>query len=513
MPVAKKVCQVKLGEKIGLQDLVAVARFGARVEFSESYCNRVNRSRSLIEQAISQERVMYGVTTGFGLLSTKTIDREQAKTLQKNIILSHSVSVGEPFDEEQARATMLMILQNLGQGYSGVRLGTLETIRSMLNGGVTPWMPRDGSVGYLAPEAHLALVLTGEGKAWFSGELLPGGEAMRRAGIEPIELAEKEGLALISGTTSVTALAALAAYDMVNAVKCADVVGAVSLEALKGVMQAFDGRVMSVRPHSEQAVSAANVRKLLGDSEVIRHYAGSRLQDALSLRCIPQLHGAARKTIHMAVDTLETEINSCCDNPIIWDNGDSADVLSACNCDSAYAGIAMDSAAIACTMIAKMSERRNNRLIDETMSGFPSFLVKNPGLNSGLMIPQYTQAGLLGDMRILSTPSVIDNTPTCCGQEDYVAMGYNACKKAGPVVRNLEYILAIELLSGYQAQKFLDPGLRRSRATAGIFTEIGKAVPDMENDVQLYPHIEYLRGMIHSGKLLDLAQQAVGDLG
>ncbi len=498
---------VILGDRIELDPFVAVARHGSKVAFTEDYVTRVTRSRRLIEQAIADDRVMYGVTTGFGLLSTKVISREEARDLQRNIILSHSVSVGEPFTAEQARATMLMILQNLGQGFSGVRLCVLELIKELLNRGVTPFMPREGSVGYLAPEAHLALVLTGEGQAWYDGVLLPGASALEKAGLLPVCLAEKEGLALISGTTSVTALACLATYDMIKAVKSADVIGAVSLEALKGVMAAFDERVMSVRPHPEQAASAANVRKLLGDSEIIKHYAGTRLQDALSLRCIPQLHGAARKTIFSAADTLATEMNACCDNPIIWDNDDDApDVISACNCDSAYVGIAMDTAAIACTMVAKMSERRNNRLIDEGMSGFPSFLVKNPGLNSGLMIPQYTQAGLLGDMRILSTPSVIDNTPTCCGQEDYVAMGYNASKKAIEVVKKLEYILAIELLSGYQAQKFIPETLRRSTATQAVLQEIAKSVPDMENDIWLYPHIERLRDMIHSGALLQIVE-------
>lgn len=503
---------ITLGAPLNLEQFIQIARFGAEVAFSPDYCSRVSRARELIEKAISEDRVMYGVTTGFGSLSTRVINKEEAQQLQRNIVLSHSISVGEPYTKEQARATMLMVLQNVGQGHSGVRLEVLELLREMLNRDVTPWMPREGSVGYLSPEAHMALVLIGEGQAYYQGELMPGKAAMEKAGLEPMPLAAKEGLALVSGTTSVTALASLALYDMINAGKAADVIGSVSLEVLKGVMRAFDPRVMSVRPHKEQGGSADNVRRILAGSEVLKHYEGTRLQDALSLRCIPQLHGASKKAFYDAKGTIEIEMNSCCDNPIIWDMGDDADVISACNCDSSYVGLAMDSSSIACTMLAKMSERRNNRIIDESFSGYPAFLISNPGLNSGLMIPQYGQAGLLNDMRILSTPAVIDNTPTCCNQEDYVAMGYNASKKAIQVVEKLEYILAIELLSGFQAQQFLDEKLARSPATAKLLREIGEHVPVMKEDMFLHPHIEYLRGLIHSGELVKLVESVVGPL-
>lgn len=504
---------ITLGGPLQLEQFMQVVRFGAPVAFSPEYCERVTKARQLIEKAISEDRVMYGVTTGFGSLSTRVINKDEAEQLQRNIVLSHSTSVGAPYTTEEARATMLMVLQNLGQGYSGVRLQVLELIAEMLNKHVVPWMPREGSVGYLAPEAHMALVLIGEGKAYFRGNLLPGAEALTQAGISPMPLAAKEGLALVSGTTSVTGLASIALYDMIGAAKAADIVGAVSLEALKGVMRAFDERVMSVRPHPEQDGTADNVRRILADSGVLKHYEGHRLQDALSLRCIPQLHGASKKAFYDARKTIEIEMNSCCDNPMIWENDGDADVISACNCDSSYVGLAMDSCTIACTMLAKMSERRNNRIIDDTYSGgYPAFLVGNPGLNSGLMIPQYSQAGLLNDMRILSTPAVIDNTPTCCNQEDYVAMGYNASKKALQVVEKLEYILAIELLSGYQAQQFLDAELPRSAVTARVFEEIGKTVPVMKEDMFLHPHIERLREMIRSGELVKLAEQIVGPM-
>lgn len=512
MKDSENITKVVLGNPIDLDDFAAVARFGAQVEFSDEYRERVAASRKLVEQWVAEEKVMYGVTTGFGALCTKAIGKDDTAKLQENIILSHSVSVGEPLSIERVRGIMLMILQNLGQGYSGVRLAVLEKYREFLNKGVTPWTPGDGSVGYLSPEAHMAMVLMGKGKAYYRGELLPGEEALKKAGIAPMELSSKEGLALVSGTTSPTAMAALALYDLLKAAKSADIIGAISLEASKGVMNAFDERVMRVRPHEAQAQTAENVRTILKDSGIMEKYKGSRVQDALSLRCIPQLHGAAKKTLTDAKKTIEIEMNACCDNPIIWPEEGCQDVISACNADSSYVGMEMDSAAIAATCLAKMSERRNNRLIDESLSGYPWFCIKEPGLNSGLMIPQYAQAGLLNEMRILATPATIDNTPTCGNQEDYVAMGYNACKKAGTVSEKLEYILAIELLSGYQAQQFLDPEIKRSSATAAVFDEIGKHVPVMEKDMYLYPYIEYLKEFIHSGNLVKVTEAVTGEL-
>lgn len=512
MNKSRNITKVLLGEKVGIDELIAVARYGAKIEFSQGYKNRVNRSRTLVEKWIDEGRVMYGVTTGFGALCTKAISKEETTQLQKNIILSHSTSVGEPFTKEQVRATIFMILQNIGQGFSGVRMVVLEKYAEFLNKDLIPWAPREGSVGYLSPEAHMALVLIGEGKAYWNNELIDAKDAMAKAGIEPIELNAKEGLALVSGTTSVTALASLALFDMLNAAKSADIIASMTLEVSKGIIKAFDERVMSVRPHKQQGDTASNVRKILSDSDVIAHYKDSRVQDALSLRSVPQLHGAAKKTLQDALKVLETEINSCCDNPIIWTDSDNPDVISACNADSSYVGIEMDSACIAATALAKMSERRNNRLIDENLSGYPWFLIKNPGLNSGLMIPQYTQAGLLNDMRILSTPATIDNTPTCGNQEDYVAMGYNASKKAVSVAEKLEYILAIELLSAYEAQEFLDAELNRSSATSNVLNEISRNVPKIEQDIYLYPHIEYLHKLIHSGRLIELIEEKVGEL-
>lgn len=512
MENSKNIESVVLGNHIGLEEFVAVARYGAKVEFSEEYCERVRKNRKLVETWVEEEKVMYGVTTGFGALCTKAIGKDETEQLQENIILTHAVSVGEPLKEEGVRGIMLMVLQNLGQGYSGVRLEVLEKYREFLNKGITPRVPADGSVGYLALEGHIALVVMGRGYAWYEGELLSGKEALDKAGVEPIRLSSKEGLALVSGTTSPTALGALALYDLLKAAKTADIIGALTLETLKGVMNAFDERVMKVRPHGEQGKVAANVRKILKDSGIMKKYKGTRVQDALSLRCIPQLHGASRKTLEDARRTMEIEMNSCCDNPIIWGEEGSQDVISACNADSSYVGIEMDSACIAACTLGKMSERRNNRIIDESLSGYPWFCISKPGLNSGLMIPQYTQAGLLNEMRVLASPASIDNTPTCGNQEDYVAMGFFACKKAGQIAEKLEYILAIELLSDYQAQQFQDKGVKVSSVSEAIYKELGEHIPVMENDMLLYPHLEYLKDLIHTGKVTEIAEKTVGEL-
>lgn len=503
---------VVLGSRLSLEQFVEIARYKANVEFSNEYIERVKKARKLVDKWVDEGRVMYGITTGFGALCTKTISKEDTAKLQRNIIITHSVSVGEPLSEEEVRAVMLMVLQNAGQGYSGIRIEVLDMYRQFLNLGLTPFAPKEGSVGYLNIEAHIALALIGEGKAYVQGELLPAKEALIKIGMEPIELSSKEGLVLVSGTTSPTALGSLALYDMIKSAKAADIIGAMTLEVIKGTTKAFDERLMSIKPHEDQANTAKNVRNILADSEIAKHYVNHRLQDALSLRCIAQLHGAAVKTLMDAKKTFEIEINSCCDNPIIWTEENEEQAISNGNCDASYVGIEMDSACIATTAIAKMSERRNNRLVDGNMSEYPWFLVKKPGLNSGLMIPQYSQAGILNDMKILCHPATIDSISTCGNQEDYVSMGYNACKKARVVAEKLEYILAIELLSVYQAHQFVDKELKPGTASKAILEEIGSKIDVMEEDVYLYPYIEELKDLIHSGKMIELVEEKIGKL-
>lgn len=495
---------VVLGEHLDLDSFVAIARHNTKISISDDYKNRVCKSRDLVEKWVDEERVMYGITTGFGALSTTSISKEDVSKLQKNILFSHATSVGAPLSIEDVRSIMLMMLQNIGQGYSGVRLCVLEHIVMMLNEGLIPYAPGDGSVGYLSVEAHLGLAFIGKGKLYYRGKLYETEALYKELNIEPLVLREKEGLALISGSTSPTGIGALAIYDINNSVKSADIIAAMNLEVSKGTIKAFDARLMSVKNHKEQTETASIIRDVLSDSELAIKNIDYRLQDALSLRAVPQLHGASKRTIADAIDVIEQEMNMCSDNPVVWSDDDDGIVLSGCHCDSSYVGLELDSSCIAATMVAKMSERRNFRLTTGTHSELPWFLIKNPGVNSGLMIPQYTQAGLLNEMRLLSQSSVIDNVPTCGGQEDYVAMGYNSARKAKKVANKLNYILAIELLSVYQSYQFLDETYAPGTISKEIIAAVSKFVPHFEVDHILHPYIEQLKQFIEDGKIIDI---------
>lgn len=509
---ANNMKKVILGKALTIEEFMAIVRFGAEVEFSQEYCARVEKSRRIVEKCVEEERVVYGTTTGFGALVTKSIGKEDAEKLQRNIILTHSTSVGEPFKEEEVRAIILMVLQSLGRGVSGVRLELLEHYRDFLNKNLIPYTPREGSVGYLCVEAHIAAALIGEGKTYYKGVLYDSKEALALAGMEPFVLSYKEGLALINGVTSSTALAAVGIYDLTKAIRSADVVAAMSFEMLSGLIRAYDDKVLACRPQKELMETAAVLKKLLKDSQVIEQAKGTHVQDPLSLRCIPQLHGAVKKTLRDAWKTIEVEINGCGDNPIVSGDVDEFQVYSNGNPDASYVGIEMDSACIAATAAAKMSERRNVRFLDEKLSSHPYFLVKKPGLNSGLMIPQYTQAGLLNDMKILSSPASVDSVTTSANQEDYVSMGYNACKKALQIAEKFEYVLAIELLSAYQAQQFVDASVKRGEGTAAVVSALKNLIPVMEEDMYLHPCMETLKEWIHDGSLLETVEFAVGNV-
>lgn len=505
---------IVLGPNLTIPQFVDIARKRVPIEFSTSYCERVQKSRQLVEKWTAEECVIYGVTTGFGALSTTVISSEQVRQLQKNILLSHAVSVGSPLDCEQVRAIMLMVLQNIGYGASGVRLQVLEYYKSLLNHHITPWAPGDGSVGYLSVEAHIALNLLGLGKSYLAdnSQLVIGAEALKVLKLPPLELEAKEGLALISGTTSVTAFAALALYDMRQLALTADCIGAMNLEVSEGNLRAFSDPIMSVRPHVHQNQTATNVRNILQDSSIVGKGKEKRLQDALSLRCIPQLHGAVKKTISDAWAVVEIEMNSCCDNPVIYTEDGLEDAISGCNCDSSYVGLEMDSLAASAVLLGKMSERRTNRLLDPSLSEKSAFLVKNPGVNSGLMITQYTQAGLLNEMRGLAYPATVDNVPTCANQEDYVAMGYTAAKRMKDMVDKLEFIFAFELLAVYQCYYHLNRIEEMSTATKNIFSFIKEQIPELTEDVYLYPYVACLKEEIHKGTILNLVKDSGVDI-
>ncbi|MGG0414000.1 histidine ammonia-lyase [Peribacillus simplex] len=504
--------EVVLGDcPISIQEVIAVARYGAKVTFTEAYCERVDKSRSLIEKFLDDNRLIYGVTTGFGSNMTEVISPQDAETLQRNIVRSHAVSVGETLEKEVIRAIQLMILANLGQGYSGVRLQVLKLIASLLNHDILPYVPGEGSVGYLSPEAHMSLLVIGEGRAWYNDELLPGKDALAQSGLKPVTLGCKEGLALISGTASVTAMAVLALYNSMQAAKTADVTGAMSLEVLKGTIKAFDPRPHALKKHEEQAKTARNVTRILEGSQIIDTYKEHRLQDALSLRCIPQVHGAIKRVLKDAAVSIGNEMNSVSDNPLIFPEEEDGIALMAGNFDGSFVGIYADTISIALANLAKITERRIDRLVNHHLSELPNFLVVNPGLNSGYMIPQYTAAGLLNEIRVLSHPATIDNIPTCANQEDVISFAYFASKKAYRISKKLEYILAIELMTAAQAMDFHLP-LKPSPVTEAVYHSVRSEVPRVEEDRFFHPDIEAIYRQIHEGEIVKLVEMAIGEI-
>ncbi|MBK5417671.1 HAL/PAL/TAL family ammonia-lyase [Pseudomonas sp. TH31] len=507
----RQITQVVLGDREpSIEEFVAVSRYSARVSFSETYKNRVKKSRGLVERFLEENRLVYGVTTGFGDNVRHVISPQNAKELQVNIVRSHAVAVGEPLKREQVRAIQLMILISLGKGFSGVRLALLELIASLLNHEVVPFAPGEGSVGYLAVEGHLALVLLGEGKARVNGgEWVDGATALEQVGLQPTDLQCKEGLAMLNGTTSVTAIAILALYNAMQTASVADVAAALSLEALKGTIRAFDPRYHSVKAHKEQAQTAKHIKAMLHDSQLVAENIDYRLQDAYSLRAIPQVHGASKKFIDHARENIENEIHSSGDNPVIYplDDGDGI-AISGANFDGTYIGMSADSLCVALANLAKISERRIDRMVNSHFSEMPAFLVRNPGLNSGYMILQYTAAGLYAEMKTLSFPSSVDSFSTCGNQEDLVSLAYNAVIKAYKVSEKLESVLAIELLVGCQALDFHDVH-KASSVTKAVYDLVRSRVPVADNDRAFYLDMVSVTEQVCSGEILATVQKTL----
>jgi histidine ammonia-lyase len=502
--------EVVLGDVLmSMNEFVAVARYGAKVTFSRSYLEKVNKSRGLVEKFLKENRLIYGVTTGFGDNVSKVISPEDSEVLQRNIVLSHSVSVGAPLPKEMVRGSLLMILLNLGQGYSGVRLEVLQLVAEFLNRDITPFMPGEGSVGGLLAESHIGLVLIGEGRAWYDGELLSGSEALEKAKLQPVTFGIKEGLAISAGTTSVTAIGMLALYNALQAVKTADIAAAMSLEALKGTINACDPRYHSVKKHKEQASTARNMLKILAGSEIAEKYKDYRLQDGTSLRGTPQMHGAVKKALKDAADSILNEVNSVSDNPILYPLDDDGIALMGANFDGSYVGIYTDMISIALASLAKITERRIDRLVNHHVSELPSFLIANPGLNNGYMIPQYTAAGLLAEIRVLTHPGSVDSMPLSANQEDASFFGYSAAKKAYEISRKLEYILAIEIMLASQALDFHKP-LKPSQATKAVRDLIRTQVPFLKEDRFLFADIEFIHNQVHEGKIISTVELLVG---
>lgn len=504
------------GESLTIEDVVAVARYNAQVEIPEKVKEKVRKNRRVLEKLVAERKVIYGVTTGFGALGNVAIPLQDVEQLQLNLIRSHSAGVGKPLSKEVTRALMLLRANTLAKGYSGIRLETLETLVQMINKGVHPIIPEKGSVGAsgdLAPLSHMVLVMMGEGEAEYHGQILSGKEALEKAGIQPIRLEAKEGVALNNGTQMMTAIAALTLHDAEKLVQTAEIATALSLEALTGFADAFDERIHNVRPHAGQIKSARNIRSLIAGSKLIRSGVNVRdlmpPQDPYCLRCAPQVLGSVRDAVSYVRRVVEIEINSATDNPLIFNEDGTC--LSGGNFHGQPIAVAMDFLGIALTIVGNICERRIARLVDENLSrGLPPFLIHpeaEKGIHSGFMTAQYTAAALASENKVLAHPASADSIPTSANFEDFVSMGPMAARKASEILTNVEYIVAIELLCAAQAVDFRGSE-KLGKGTGKAYFVIREHVPVLREDRPLHKDIEATVRIVQSGELLEKVKEA-----
>lgn len=518
------------GEGLTFEQVIAVA-YGKpnepRVVLSDDARRNVNRSARAVEILLERGEIAYGITTGFGAFKDKIISREEVEQLQRNIVVSHAVGVGKSFDIPAVRSIMLIRANTLARGYSGIRLETLELILELLNCGVHPEIPEKGSLGAsgdLAPLAHFACVLIGEGKAEFNGEILSGKEALAKAGLSPVTLAAKEGLALTNGTTVMTAVGLLETAKAIRLSDLADVAGCLSLEALHGTVMAFDERIHALRPHPRQIECAKNLREILAGSDFVRDFDPANVQDAYTLRCMPQVHGACRDAVAYAEWLLKLELNSVTDNPLIFlskpstvadglssipenadvtlqspaiaGGSDKIEVISGGNFHGEPLALAFDYLTIALTELGNISERRIMRLTDEASNAhvLPPFLTENGGLNSGFMIVQYTTASLCTENKVLAHPASVDTIPSSANVEDHVSMGATAALKLRQVAENLETILSLELFCAAQGidfrKKQIGDDKKLGKGTRDIYDSIRAKVPFIQKDEYMKVHMD-----------------------
>lgn len=502
------------GDQLTLDD---VERFleteRLEVRLSPAARNAVRKSRDAIERILATGRTVYGINTGFGKLSSKAIGPADLAVLQRNLLVSHAVGVGKPLDIAVARLAMLLRTNALARGYSGIRLEVLERLLDLLNLGITPVIPEQGSVGAsgdLAPLAHMAIVLIGEGEAFVDGRRMPAKEALAARGLSPLVLAAKEGLALINGTPISTAIGAAAFVRARRAASLADIACGLTLEALKGSLRPFDARVGGLRPHPGHIEVAANMRSLMQGSEILEsHKDCGKVQDQYSLRCVPQVHGASRDALRHVGEVLSRELNAVTDNPLVF--ADTDDVVSAGNFHAEPVAMVMDYAAIAVAELANISERRLENLVNPDLSGLPPFLAKNPGLNSGLMIPQVTAAALVSENKVLSHPASVDSVPTSANKEDHVSMAPIAARKFTSIVENTTWVIAIEMLAASQALTF-NPNMRAGRGIEAARKVLAAVVPPIDDDRLLKTDMDAVRRVIDDGSLLAAVRRAAPDL-
>jgi len=496
------------GQDLTLEQIVEVSRQYHQVALEEPAKKRVLKSREIVDGIVKDNKVVYGITTGFGIFSQVNISADDCKKLQKNLILSHACGAGRLLPTDAVRAIMLLRSNALSKGFSGIRLSTLETLVEMLNKGVHPLIPEKGSLGAsgdLVPLAHMILPMIGEGKAEYKGKVMSGSEAMKLAGIPVVELVEKEGLALINGTQAMTGIGALAVYDSIELVKVGDIASALTIEALRGIKDAFDPRTHSIRPHKGQAATADNILNLTEGSTLVTRQGELRVQDAYSLRCVPQIHGASKDALRTVEEKVITEMNSVTDNPIVLEDGD---IISGGNFHGQPMALGFDYLGIAMAELANVSERRLERLINNQLNDLPAFLVKKGGLNSGFMITQYAAASLVSENKVLAHPASVDSIPSSANQEDHVSMGTIAARKSREIIENAKRVLATEIMAACQAIDFRE-GFELGKGTSAAYKTIREVVDFVEEDRIMYDDLEKITELITSSKLVRNVEKEV----
>jgi histidine ammonia-lyase len=498
------------GNDLSLNDVREVAVDGRQVSLSPKARAAVDRARDIVDALVAGNKVSYAITTGVGKLSDVRIAGDQIREMQVNLVRSHAVGVGDPLSRSEVRAMMLLRANSLSKGNSGVRALLVDTICEMLNKGMTPFVPSQGSVGAsgdLAPLAHLALVLIGEGECIDeNGKRVPAADVLRRAKIEPVVLEAKEAVSLINGTQAMLAVGILQLLAAETLIDSADVVASLTLDALQGTVVAFDDRIQKARPHPGQVTTAANLRRLMEGSAINEsHRDCGRVQDAYSLRCIPQVHGAVRDTLAHCRSVFETEVNSAVDNPLVFPSQKKAkgDVISGGNFHGEPVAFALDFLAIALCAVAGISERRLERMVNPALSeGLPPFLAAGAGLNSGFMMPQVTAAALVSENKVLAHPASVDSITTSGNKEDFVSMGMTAANKLRRVVDNTRNVMAIEAMAAAQALDFHAP-LKPGKRGQAAYKAIRSVCPTMDRDRVMYQDFERLSDLIASGKVAE----------
>ncbi|WP_054894806.1 MULTISPECIES: histidine ammonia-lyase [unclassified Pseudomonas] len=482
------------------QDIAAVARHGARLELAPQVWARIDNAQAIVRRIVDSGERAYGVNTGLGALCNVSLQGEQLSALSRNTLLSHACGVGPALPDEQTRAIICAAIVNYSHGKSGLQRSVVEALLALLEHGITPQVPSQGSVGYLTHMAHIGVSLLGVGKVSYRGRLVEAAEALADAGLAPVQLGAKDGLCLVNGTPCMTGLASLALDDASRLLQWADVIGAMSFEALRGQIAAFDPEIIALKPHPGMQLVGENLRALLDGSEVIAASKGIRTQDALSIRSIPQVHGAARDQLAHVVRQVEAELNGANDNPLLLGTPDNFRVVSQANPHGQSVALAADLLAIAMAEIGSIAERRLDRLVNPHVSGLPAFLVSNPGVNSGMMIAQYVAASLCGQNRQLAQPAVLDNFVTSGLQEDHLSMGTNAALKLHQVLENCTQILAIEYLLAAQAFEFLKEQ-RFGAGTDAAWRLLRESVPAYLQDRWLAPDIASTAALLKDPRL------------